>query len=168
MGYSAKAAANYFLSKYRKHGITPLKIQKLVYIAHGWHLAYFDKPLVEDEDAEAWEFGPVFPSLYHEFKYRGRMPIIELATILSIKDRKNLSFEKKIPNILKSDNQTIQLLDTIWEVYGNLTGAALSSLTHRENSPWAEVRAESNGKRNTNIDNEIIKKYYKKLKSSGK
>jgi len=168
VGYSAKAAANYFLSKYRKHGITPLKIQKLVYIAHGWHLAYFDKPLVEDEDAEAWEFGPVFPSLYHEFKYRGRMPIIELATILSIKDRKNLSFEKKIPNILKSDNQTIQLLDTIWEVYGNLTGAALSSLTHRENSPWAEVRAESNGKRNTNIDNEIIKKYYKKLKSNGK
>lgn len=168
MGYSAKAVANYFLSKYRKHGITPLKIQKLVYIAHGWHLAYFDKPLVEDEDAEAWEFGPVFPSLYHEFKYRGRMPIIELATILSIKDRKNLSFEKKIPNILKSDNQTIQLLDTIWEVYGNLTGAALSSLTHRENSPWAEVRAESNGKRNTNIDNEIIKKYYKKLKSNGK
>lgn len=140
----------------------------MVYIAHGWHLAYFDKPLVEDEDAEAWEFGPVFPSLYHEFKYRGRMPIIELATILSIKDRKNLSFEKKIPNILKSDNQTIQLLDTIWEVYGNLTGAALSSLTHRENSPWAEVRAESNGKRNTNIDNEIIKKYYKKLKSNGK
>ena len=168
MGYSAKAVANYFLSKYRKHGITPLKIQKLVYIAHGWHLAYFDKPLVEDEDAEAWEFGPVFPSLYHEFKYRGRMPIIELATILSIKDRKNLSFEKKIPNILKSDNQTIQLLDTIWEVYGNLTGAALSSLTHRENSPWAEVRAESNGKRNTNIDNEIIKKYYKKLKSNRK
>jgi len=168
VGYSAKAVANYFLSKYRKHGITPLKIQKLVYIAHGWHLAYFDKPFVEDEDAEAWEFGPVFPSLYHEFKYRGRMPIIELATILSIKDRKNLSFEKKIPNILKSDNQTIQLLDTIWEVYGNLTGAALSSLTHRENSPWAEVRAESNGKRNTNIDNEIIKKYYKKLKSNGK
>ena len=40
MGYSAKAVANYFLSKYgRKKGITPLKIQKLVYIAHGWHMA---------------------------------------------------------------------------------------------------------------------------------
>ena len=75
MGYSAKAVANYFLAKYGKHGITPLKMQKLVYLSHGWYLAFYDEPLVDDEYAEAWRYGPVFDSLYHEFKHRGRLPI---------------------------------------------------------------------------------------------
>ena len=82
MEYSAKAIANYFLELAAKHGekVTPLKIQKLVYIAHGWHLALYEKPLVYDEFAEAWEYGPVFPSIYHEFKHFGGAPIAEPAT----------------------------------------------------------------------------------------
>ena len=36
----AKAVANYFLEKAEQEGkpITPLQIQKLVYIAYGWYL----------------------------------------------------------------------------------------------------------------------------------
>ena len=80
MGYSAFAVANYFLRLGRDSGeeITPLKIQKLVYIAHGYHLAFTASdnspnglPLVDDEFAEAWQYGPVFPSLYHHFKRFG-------------------------------------------------------------------------------------------------
>ncbi len=63
MGYSAQAVANCFLDLANKENkeITPLKIQKLVYIAHGWFLAVTDKPLVDDEFVEAWQYGPVFP-----------------------------------------------------------------------------------------------------------
>ena len=48
-GYPVKAIANYFLKDHRKEGITPLKIQKLVYIAYGWYLAYHQHPLINDE-----------------------------------------------------------------------------------------------------------------------
>ena len=50
MGYSAKALANFFIKNYTN--ISPLKIQKLVYISHGWHLGLFDEPLVDDEFAK--------------------------------------------------------------------------------------------------------------------
>lgn len=63
VGYSAKAVANYFLAQYGKHGLNPLKLQKLVYIAHGWNLAVRNQPLVDNELPEAWEYGPVFASL---------------------------------------------------------------------------------------------------------
>ena len=79
--YSAKAIANYFLDKADEESIslTPMKIIKLVYIAHGWYLALTDKPLIKDY-VEAWTYGPVIPDLYHEFKKYGNRPIQEYAT----------------------------------------------------------------------------------------
>lgn len=157
MGYSAKAVANYFLKKYGKQGITPLKIQKLVYIAHGWHLAFFSKPLVNDEYAEAWKYGPVFASLYHEFKYRGRLPIIDLATDLSD------DLEDETPVIPRSDKTVRDLLDRVWAVYGKYTGFQLSTMCHRDGSPWSQAREQSQGRNNANIDDEVIMNHYKEI-----
>ena len=72
MSYPAKAVANYFIDIARCEGeqLSPMKIQKLVYFAHGWYLALYDEPLL-DEKIEAWRYGPVVPSLYHEFKRYG-------------------------------------------------------------------------------------------------
>lgn len=160
MGYSAKAVANYFLSKYGKSGITPLKLQKLVYLAHGWHLAYFEEPLVGDEYAEAWQYGPVFSSLYHEFKHKGRSPIDGLATDL---DWDNL--EEVTPRVDKSDKKVRKLLDRVWEVHGRFTGGQLSRMTHKDGSPWAETRKTEGGDRkNSHIPDELIMNYYKKLR----
>ena len=152
--YSAKAAANFFLSKFRNSGITPLKIQKLVYVAHGWHLAIYDERLVSDEYAEAWEYGPVFPSLYHAFKYRGYLPIYELATKIDI-DRNVTT-----PRIARGDKKTKALLGKIWEIYGDMSGMQLSTLCHQPGSPWALAREASNGRRNTHIEDEEIRKHY--------
>ena len=162
MGYPAKAVANYLLANNKKIIITPLKIQKLVYIAHGWHLAYFDNPLVSDEEPEAWPHGPVFPSLYHAFKHRGRLPIIELATEYNFEKR-----EYSTPNIPKTDKTTCKFLDKVMKVYGNFTGTYLSLLTHREPSPWSDTRKESGGLKNVNIKNKYIQRYYEGLKGSG-
>lgn len=155
MGYSAKAVANYFLSKYRKHGISPLKIQKLVYLSHGWHLAFYDDPLVDDEYPEAWQYGPVFASLYHEFKYRGRLPIFDLATEIGI------DLRKSTPKIPKSDTRVRELLDKVWEVYGEFSGIELSAMCHEPDSPWEKTWKGAGGKKNANIRDEEIKAYYK-------
>jgi uncharacterized phage-associated protein len=68
MTHNPIAIANYFieLAKF----ITPMKLQKLVYFAHGWCLALADKPLI-NEKIEAWQYGPVVSSLYREFKKYG-------------------------------------------------------------------------------------------------
>ncbi|MCY4320403.1 MAG: DUF4065 domain-containing protein [Alphaproteobacteria bacterium] len=161
MGYSAKEIANFFLERYSKYGITPLKLQKLIYIAHGWCLGLYDIALVWDEYAEAWEYGPVFPSIYHEFKEFGRGPISRMAT--EIKMNENYELVEKTPKIKKQDKETRRLLERIWEIHGDHSGLFLSSLTHEKNSPWYETVKSKNGtlKKNEHIPNEVILKYYK-------
>lgn len=46
------------------------RLMRMVYIAHGYYLAWYDRPLIS-EDVEAWECGPVIPAL-HTCLERGR------------------------------------------------------------------------------------------------
>ena len=135
-------------------------MQKLVYLAHGWHLAIYDEPLVDDEYAEAWKYGPVFPSLYYEFRHRGRFPIVNPATELEFLSPDDFEFKENTPKIPKSDRQTCRLLDRIWEVYGGRTALQLSEITHRPGSPWHQTRKKAGNKNNINIEDDNIKKYY--------
>lgn len=163
MGYSAKVIANHFLKTYgRQHGISPLKLQKLVYLAHGWHLALHDEALVTDEDAEAWQHGPVFPSLYHEFSEFGRGAITRLAEE-SVHDAATGVFRKTIPAIPKGATRVRSLLDRIWDVHGKYSPWQLSAMTHKPDSPWAKTRQQSGGKNNANITDATIKAHYKNL-----
>ena len=169
MGYTAKAIANFFLdiATKRKTRITPLKIQKLVYISHGWHLALTDdRPLVDDEYAEAWQYGPVFPSLYHEFKHYGRDAIVEPATDIVFTGN---DFEESTPHVGENDTGIQKLLNRIWEVYGGFTGPQLSDMTHASGTPWASTWQQNSGFRNVHIPNEAISAHYQKLmeKNSG-
>jgi len=72
MPKAVEAIANWFLDRSKSDGkpVDPMKLQKLIYFAHGWHLGLIRHPLV-DELFEAWEYGPVVPSIYHEFKMFG-------------------------------------------------------------------------------------------------
>lgn len=159
MTCSAIAVANHFIQEHPGE-ITHLKLQKLVYISHGWHLGIFRKELVEDELAEAWKHGPVFPSIYHSFKQFGSKPIDRLATESDEKGGQVIS----IAPIIRG-KEKIELLHTIWEVYGHLTGPELSNLTHAEGTPWSKTWNANPGLRNLNIRNEEIEKHYKeKLK----
>ncbi|HEY8375478.1 MAG TPA: type II toxin-antitoxin system antitoxin SocA domain-containing protein [Nannocystis sp.] len=54
--------------------ITPLKLQKLVYYAQGYHLAMAGEPLFA-EVIQAWAHGPVVPELYHQYKGFEHRPI---------------------------------------------------------------------------------------------
>src|ERR1700676_3931940 len=85
--HSALAVANWFLARAAADGksLDPMKLQKLIYFAHGWSLALTDIPLIE-EHPEAWDYGPVIPSVYHEFKLFGRKPITERAKRFEISD----------------------------------------------------------------------------------
>ncbi|MFQ5632018.1 MAG: Panacea domain-containing protein, partial [bacterium] len=57
--YDSRLIANYFIDFARKDGvaISPMKLQKLVYFAHGYYLAITGQPLIEEE-IQAWRYGP--------------------------------------------------------------------------------------------------------------
>ena len=159
MGYPASAIANQFLdiAKRRKEGLSPLKIQKLVFLSHAWHLALTGKPLVDDEFPEAWPYGPVFPSIYHQFKHFGRDAITERASEMAVEGTTVRSWH---PEIKAHDVKVIKLLDRIWKVYGHLSGTQLSRLTHAPGTPWDETRQAVGKIRNAPIHNDLIKRYY--------
>ena len=167
--YSPAAVANEFLDRAGKdrRPLTPMQLLKLTYIAHGWHLAATSIPLI-NEHVEAWKYGPVVPSLFHEFKMYGGNPIQRLAH-----DIQNISLDEaselediSSPFIPKEDNNTIQIIDWVWKTYGGLTGRQLSDLTHKPDTPWSVVQRERGNLslcRDAQIPNESIKSHYIKL-----
>ena len=160
--YSAKAIANYFLehrNKFkRKDPITQMKLHKLVYFAHGWHLALKDDPLI-DETLQAWDYGPVVPSLYHEFKrFRGD-EITELAMDVVFVGGAKISVIT--PRVKKDDQYTRNLLKRVIKVYGKFTAWQLSAMTHEASSPWSLARKENPGVSFVGISNKELLKYFK-------
>ena len=156
--YQSLAVANWFIENLRN--ITPLKLQKLIYFAHGWHLALRDKPLI-DELVQAWDYGPVIPNVYHEFKACGNQPIIELGTHLEMGDDKKIRTVR--PRIPDSAIDAKKLLARIGEVYGKYTGAQLSTMTHAPGSPWDQVRREFPNRKGAEIPDVQIKEHFKQL-----
>ena len=126
---------------------------------------------VDDEYAEAWPFGPVFPSLYHEFKLYGNASITEPATALvhlPVPGKQGRIVIEK-PEVISDDNDALDCLRNVWEKYGPLTGGQLSSITHEKGSPWDRTVKRMNKisggrlRRNQPISDGTIMRHYKEL-----
>ena len=98
MTYDVRAVANFFLDQAQEEGqkLDHMKLQKLAYIAHGWHLAITGEPLFH-ERVEAWPYGPVIPDLYHEL-----MPDNPKCKILTAERRKLITARWKQSSQLAS------------------------------------------------------------------
>jgi uncharacterized phage-associated protein len=136
MPYNAKAIANSFLDLAIGHGqsLTPMKIQKLIYYANGWHSAIKREPLI-DEQVEAWAYGPVIPSIYRAFREYGNQPITSPAMDFEFfgEPESGRDFHYHAPSLEDNTHQTEfarALLNRIWEIYGGYSAAQLSNLTH--------------------------------------
>lgn len=163
MAYNSKAVANYFLdlAKESDKPLTPMKLQKLIYFAHGWCLAIYDEPLIA-ETVEAWKYGPVVPLIYHEFKEYGSGKITDYATEIEWVDDDALQLEFYQPQIAKTDEKTAALLKRIWDIYGKYSGVALSNLTHMKGTPWDQVWNESTPS-GTDIPVDLMKDYFQQI-----
>lgn len=134
--FPAIIVANFFVEKSidEEMPISNLKVNKLVYLAHGWHLGFHEKPLIR-EDIEAWQYGPVVRSVYDAFKKYGKTHITKPATT---------GFSKEMKELAElADAETIQFLISLWNHYRDWTPWQLSALTHEKDSPWDLVCRES-------------------------
>jgi uncharacterized phage-associated protein len=110
--------AQYILEK--RGPMTAMKLQKLVYYAQAWHIAWTDDTLFPDR-IEAWAEGPVCPELFK--RHRGAFRVSRISGGRS--DR-----------LAAGERDTI---DRILRFYADKSPQWLSDLTHMER-PWREAR----------------------------
>lgn len=144
--------AEYFLNKIDQEAgesITPLKLQKLVYYAQAWSLAFYNS--LFEEDFQAWVHGPVIPSLYIHFKEYGSANISKVSSLDS--------------SLLEKGE--INVLDLVWSVYGKYDAKYLERLTHIE-KPWLDARKgiDQNERCTNIISKENIKEYFSGLRKT--
>lgn len=158
--YNARAVANHFLELAKRDGKTldPMKIQKLVYLAHGWSLALLGKPLITDK-IEAWKYGPVIRSLYSTFADAGSGPISRPALEARWVNKRLEYTISRIEGIDEWSNQGVKnLLEEVWRVYSGFTAFQLSNYSHEPGSPWAQTWQP--GVDGLVIPDEVIKTYF--------
>lgn len=136
--------------------MTLLKLMKMTYIAHGWMLGIYKKPLIS-EDVEAWQYGPVIPELYRETKQFGRNPVTSLPEDYTVD---------------LSENEE-SVVDQTYENYKSFTAGQLVTLTHERGTPWDTITKTNLLSRRhygpgVIIPNELIDEYYSNRYSASK
>lgn len=155
MAYSAKSIANGLLQVAQNRGqnISNMKLQKLLYFAHGFWLAHTGSPLIEDTP-EAWQYGPVYPEVYHQFKICGSGPISQPAT--------QLDFDTfQIEPVPLPDEQVMAFLNAVFQTYGSQSAIELSRLSHLPGSPWDQARKQSVGVFGAQIPDSSTQAYFR-------
>jgi uncharacterized phage-associated protein len=151
MAYPTIAVANAFIERALKGylpDLDPMKLQKLMFFAHSWHLKIYDEPLVDDFFAK-WPYGPVIPSLYHEVKH---YKCSSISTLISNLESNGWAQSIVTPTVPLSDIKTNELIDKICSVYGSLRATQLSYLTHQPGTAWSVTEKEGSV-----ISNELMK-----------
>lgn len=171
--YPVEAIVNYFLDFVKRHRIvlTPMKLQKMLYFANGWSWAFYDKPIIHDE-CYAWEYGPVYPSVYHQYKSPIKATPIDpdhkMTKMHVAYDAMKFEATMTMPCISPEDEKAIELLESIGRTYGSFGAITLSDMTHVDalDNPWRCARQKE--REHNILISEDIDKYFKRLKREGK
>jgi uncharacterized phage-associated protein len=133
--HDPRAIANKILEICEAEGIrvTLMQLIKLVYLADGWSLALRDTPLSK-QNPQAWQFGPVYPTVYKAFKRFGSRAITEPA-------------EDKASGVVISEDfseDETKLIKQVVDSYGRMHAFRLSDIMHQAGTPWTTT-VEKNG-----------------------
>jgi len=165
--FDALAVANRFLALAHRDGMSVdhLKLQKLLYCAHGWYLVFTGKPLLSDH-VEAWPYGPVIPAVYHQFKSFGNGPITAPA-LRALQDP--FGSTQLVPYELQADKYTDSVLESVWQTYKAYSGLQLSTMTHQAGTAWEKTSNLNQNRTGTDIpDFEIWTEFKQRLDATGR
>lgn len=117
--------------------ISNLSLQKLIFFAQGFHYLKHNT-LLFDADIEAWNFGPVIPDIYHQFKKFGKDAIIgELACYFDPSEMTEASFPKI------NERTNLDAFAVVNDTFALLAGKDpfdLVEYSHRETCPWKATK----------------------------
>lgn len=158
-----RIVANYILDLASERGValTNLALQKLLFFAHAISLLERKEKLISGY-FEAWQYGPVHPTVYQAFKEAGSNPISFRAQSLDPVTRKKRPLEKL------NDSATRDICERIIIQFGRMTAGRLVDITHAEGGPWHVVVASAKNGANLGlrIPDDIIIERYRRQKVS--
>jgi putative zinc finger/helix-turn-helix YgiT family protein len=115
------AVINYLL--FRCEDITPLALQKALYYVQGFHYAFEDGFLF-DEDCEAWTHGPVYREIYSRYSGYRFDPIESNAEV----------------DVSQFTDAEKAIIDSVIHNFCCYSGKILEGFTHSE-TPWLQTRS---------------------------
>ena len=121
--YSALLVAKHIIRRWDELGrtISNLKLQKILYFVQAEFLVDTNKPCFR-EAIEAWDFGPVVPEVYREYKIYGSA---------------NIPVSKKSP-IMPISKTDISRINGIVDECSEYSASQLVEITHHQR-PWIDA-----------------------------
>ena len=145
-------ACDYIILKLCEGGesLNHLKLQKLLYYAQAWHLAFNGGKPLFDGRFQAWVHGPVNRHIYDRFA--GSKTLYSDVLESDMRTEFDLG---------KLNNEACEHIDGVLEVYAKFSGTQLEDLTHRE-EPWIRAREgfRASQRCEREIDEQIMAHYY--------
>lgn len=118
--------------------INHLKLQKLLYYTQAYHLVYFDKKNIFDDEPEAWVNGPVYRAVYDKLKHFGAYNVLSYKKDAGKKiDERYAELRENLMNKLSDDQ--VKFVNAVFDKFGLMSHEKLVLLTHSE-APWNDAR----------------------------
>ena len=137
------------------YGISNLKLQKILYLIQAYFLSKSSHGCF-DERIEAWDFGPVVPKAYREYKQYGggNIPSTHYPVKPEHRIRRLFSVGKDKTYSISEDDQ--ERIKQVIDAFSDYTAADLVRLTHNQR-PWKSAYALG---RNSEIKVNDIAEYF--------
>ncbi len=124
--------------------MTGLRLQRLLYLAQGWHFAIREANLFAD-GLQAWRYGPVVPAVYASCP----------------RETRDVG-EEAFADAPGLDPERVAFIRAIWEAYLPYTATQLARMT-QERGPWNGIRCEKpdNGEDGPPIPDSAIAEFFR-------
>ena len=156
MGYNVLDVCRHIInySNDKTFGITNLKLQKILYFTQAYFLLAKHEVCFNDR-IEAWNFGPVVPAAYREYKMFGSSNIPRITYF--IEKEKNIWDSKVKPyfdDVMSDDDKGLS--EIVVDKFADYSAADLVKITHRQ-KPWIDAYVPN---RNNEIKPAAIEEYF--------
>jgi uncharacterized phage-associated protein len=134
-GRDVREVANFVLDLADRNDerVTNLSLNKIIYFLHSAYLHQFRLPLVSAK-IEAWDHGPVFREVYHQFKNYGRAPISGRARRVNAGTG---DYEIAIPTFSAEESD---FLNSHAQQLLRISPGKLVDMSHVKDGPWHMAR----------------------------
>lgn len=159
MTYEVLDVCRYVINYSDKKGyeISNLKLQKLLYFIQAYFLIVKGEPCFSDA-IEAWNFGPVIPKAYHEYKQFGCGNIPPIKSFIQI-DKNDVWNSKRVSYddsaIEKDDKMRV---NAVVDLFADYCATNLVELTQKQ-APWINSYVSS---QHNEIKISAISEYFRK------